>query len=47
MLGLVLVHFMDGNSGMDNRWLDGLFLDNGLDRLMHVSKTSQWIKDVH
>ena len=47
MLGLILVHFMDGDSGMDNRWLDGLFLDNGLDRLMHVSMNRRCIKDVH
>lgn len=47
MLGLVLMNFMDGDSGVNNRWLDGLFLDDGLDGLMHVSKTRQGIIDIY
>lgn len=41
MLGLVLVNFMDGDRGMDNRRLDGLLLDNGLDGLQGISKECQ------
>lgn len=41
MLGLVLVNFMDGDRGMDNRRLDGLLLDNGLDGLQGISMECQ------
>jgi hypothetical protein len=36
VLGLVLVHFVDGNGRVDDRWLDCLLLDNGLDVLVDV-----------
>ena len=47
MLGLVLVDFMDGDSGMDNRRLDGFLLDNGLDCLMHVSKARRCVNEMY
>ena len=47
MLGLVLVHFMDGNSGMDNRRLDCLLLDNGLDGLEGISMGRQRMVGVY
>ena len=36
MLSLVLVYFVDGNSGMDNRGLNGLLLHDRLDVLVNV-----------
>jgi len=36
VLRLILVDFMDGNSGVDDGWLDGLFLDDWLDSLVDV-----------
>ena len=36
MLRFVLVNLMDGNSGVDDGWLDGLLLYNRLDGLKHL-----------
>jgi hypothetical protein len=36
VLGLVLVNFVDWDSGVDNRWLDSLLLDDWLDVLVNV-----------
>jgi len=36
VLGFVLMNFVDGNSGMDNAWLDSLLVYDGLNGLMYV-----------
>lgn len=36
VLGLVLVHLVDGDGGVDDGGLDGLLLHDGLDDLVHV-----------
>lgn len=36
MLGLVVVNLMDGDGSVDDRWLDGLLLNDGLDGLVDV-----------
>lgn len=36
VLSLVLVNLVDRNGGVDDRWLDGLLLDDGLDGLVDV-----------
>lgn len=36
VLGLVLVNLMDWDGGVDDGWLDGLLLDDGLDVLVDV-----------
>jgi len=33
VLGLILVNFMDGDGSVDDRWLNGLFLNDWLDGL--------------
>ena len=40
VLGLVLVDLVDGDGGVDDRRLDGLLLDDGLDGPDAVSTTS-------
>lgn len=30
-----MVNFVDGDGGVDDGWLDGLLLNNGLDRLVN------------
>ena len=47
MLGLVLVNFMYGHSGMDNRWLNGLLLDNGLDGLEGISQQRPRMMEIY
>ena len=47
MFGLVLVNFMDGHGGMDNRWLDGLLLDNRLDGLEGISQQRQRMMGIY
>jgi len=37
MLRLVLMDFMDGNGRVNDRWLNGLFVDDGLDSLSDVN----------
>ena len=39
MLGLVMMDLVNGNSGVDDRWLDGLLLDDWLDGLGHLLVT--------
>ena len=41
---LMVVNLVDGNSGVDNRWLDGLFLNDGLNRLVHCEDCQTQIK---
>lgn len=36
MLGLVVVDLVDGDGGVDNTWLNSLFLDDWLDGLVNV-----------
>lgn len=36
VLGFIVVNFMDGNGGVDDRGLDGLLLYNGLDRFVDI-----------
>jgi len=36
VLGFILVDFVHWDGGVDDGWLDGLLLDNGLDVLVHV-----------
>lgn len=36
VLSLVLMNFVNGNGGVNNRWLDGLFLNDGLNVLVNV-----------
>ena len=44
MLSLILMYFMDGYSGVDDRWLYGLLVDNRLDGLMEmISKAKLFV----
>lgn len=36
VLGFVVVDLMDGDSGVNDRRLDSLLLDDGLDRLLTI-----------
>ena len=39
MLSLVMMDLVNGDSGVDDRWLDGLLLDDRLDGLGHFLVT--------
>ena len=39
VLGLVMMDLVDGDSGVDDRWLDSLLLDDWLDSLGHLLAT--------
>lgn len=44
MLGLILMDFVDRYCGVNNRGLDSLLLNNGLDGLEYVSGSSKKIR---
>ena len=44
MLGLIFVDFVDRYGGVNNRGLDSLLLNNGLDGLKDVSRSSQKVR---
>ena len=43
VLGFILMDLVNGDSGVDNGWLNSFLLDNRLDGLKHGLAVSFWV----